>query len=201
MNMSHPIRCRCGALRGEVHHPERGTRAVCYCRDCQAYARFLGPPSGMMDAQGGTDIVVVRPQHVFLTAGLANLGCMSLSDKGTLRWYATCCQTPIGNTPRDHKVAHVGLVHDCLEAGDVSLDAAFGPVRMRVNTHGAHGDVPANSPWAFGIAVSRYLASVAWARLSGAYRFNPFFDTSLHQPIVHPRVLTPAERAALEARR
>jgi hypothetical protein len=40
---------------------------------------------------------------------------MSLSDKGMLRWYASCCNTPIGNTSRDFKVSHVGLLHNCLQ--------------------------------------------------------------------------------------
>jgi hypothetical protein len=86
MDNSHPIRCRCGAFRAQVSRPDLGTRAVCYCRDCQAFARFLGLPEGMLDAMGGTDIVVVRPRHVSFTQGQEQLTCMSLSETGTLRF-------------------------------------------------------------------------------------------------------------------
>ena len=100
MASSHPIRCHCGKFQATVAHPEGGTRAVCYCRDCQAFAHFLGSPKDVLDSLGGTDIVAVRPRYVSFIAGVDNLVCMSLTAQGILRWYAKCCQTPIGNTPR-----------------------------------------------------------------------------------------------------
>ena len=39
---SHPVHCRCGRLTGEISDPGHGIRGVCYCRDCQAFAHFLG---------------------------------------------------------------------------------------------------------------------------------------------------------------
>jgi hypothetical protein len=197
LEATHPIRCRCGAFRGEVHHPRHGTRAVCYCRDCQAFARFLAPAPGMMDALGGTDIVAVRPRLVAITAGREHLACMSLSPRGLLRWYTRCCRTPIGNTPRDYKVSHVGLVHTCLEADGASLDDAFGPVRMRVSTASAQGKPPGSPALGFALAIARYMLSMIATRVSGGYKTNPFFDTRTGQPIVQPQVVSRDERAAL----
>ncbi|MFO1313120.1 MAG: DUF6151 family protein [Burkholderiales bacterium] len=194
---AHPITCRCGAFKGEVRRPDHGTRAVCYCRDCQAFARFLGPPPGMMDPLNGTDVVAVRPRFVSFAAGQEHLTCMSLSPKGTLRWYTRCCKTPIGNTPRDMKISHVGLIHTCLEGGAASLDSVFGPVRMRVNAKSAKATAPANSPLEFGWAIARYLASMAWTRVSGQYKVNPFFVAATGQPIVQPHVVSAEERASL----
>jgi len=39
-----PLRCRCGHVRGVAIGvaPSTGFRFVCYCKDCQAFARFLG---------------------------------------------------------------------------------------------------------------------------------------------------------------
>jgi Family of unknown function (DUF6151) len=51
--LSHPLQCRCGTLKGYVAHPERVNRVVCYCRDCQAFAHFLGGANDILDAQGG----------------------------------------------------------------------------------------------------------------------------------------------------
>ncbi len=170
---------------------------MCYCRDCQAFARFLGLPPGMLDALNGTDIVAVRPRFVSITSGREHLTCMSLSPNGILRWYTSCCKTPIGNTPRDLKVSHVGLIHSCLETGAASLDASFGPVRMRVNGRSANGKAPANSPLTFGWAIARYLASMAWTRCTRGYTVNPFFDVATGQPVVQPQVVSKEERATL----
>lgn len=194
---SHPIRCRCGALRGELARPALGTRAICYCRDCQAFAHFLGKPEGMLDALGGTDIVAVRPRHVTWTQGAELLTCMSLSEKGTLRWYSSCCKTPIGNTPRNLRQSHVGLIHTCLETDDRRMDEAFGPVVMRVNAQSAKGTPAKNAPITFLVAVIRYLASVVWSRFSGAYRVNPFFHMPQGIPRATPRTLSADERASL----
>lgn len=197
MRSVHSIRCRCGAFRAELEHPGRGTRAVCYCRDCQSFAHFLGLPAGMLDAQGGTDIVAVRPRFVTFTRGVEHLTCMSLSERGTLRWYTSCCGTPIGNTPRDFRTSHVGLIHTCLDAQGSDLDRVFGPVDMRVSVQSARGPVERNSPIRFGLAVLHYLGSLTWSRVSGKYRLNPFFAFPQGVPRVEPKVLSPVERAAL----
>lgn len=46
-----------------------------------------------------------------------NLACLRLTDKGLLRWYSTCCQTPIGNTSANWKISFVGQ--------SISIDAIF----------------------------------------------------------------------------
>lgn len=196
-NAGHPIRCRCGAFSGLVRLPAPATRAVCYCRDCQAFARFLGTPPGMLDSMAGTDVVVVPSRFVTFTAGRSNLVCMSLSPRGTLRWYTQCCKTPIANTPRNPRLSHVGLVHSGLQTGGPSLDAAFGPVRMRVNTDSALGKPAPNAPLAFASAVVGYLFAMAWTRLSGGHRINPFFEPGSERPFAEPTVVSLAERRAL----
>lgn len=193
-----PIRCRCGSFRAQLARPERGTRAVCYCKDCQAFAHFLGPPPGMLDAHGGTDIVAVRPRDVTFLQGAEQLACMSLAPGGLLRWFTRCCRTPIGNTPRAMQLAHVGLVHSALEA-EGGLDQAVGPVRMRVNRQSAHGSPPAARPFTFAAAIAGYLLRLLGSRLGGEYRSNPFFDPATGRPRVAPQVLTPEEHRRLKA--
>jgi Family of unknown function (DUF6151) len=197
MKAHHPIRCRCGKLQAEVTQPHLGTRAVCYCRDCQAYAHFLGLPPGMLDSMGGTDIVAIPPRFVSFTRGIEHLACMSLTAKGTLRWYSSCCRTPIGNTHRDFRFSHVGLVHTCLESGDASLLASFGPVKMRVNRHGAKGCQEAMPTTTFAIALLRYLGFLGWSRVSGRYKLNPFFEAGTGMPRVSPKVLSEDEHREL----
>jgi hypothetical protein len=40
--MIHSLQCRCGTLKGRVCRSHVANRCVCYCRDCQAFAHFLG---------------------------------------------------------------------------------------------------------------------------------------------------------------
>jgi Family of unknown function (DUF6151) len=189
---SHPLHCRCGTLQGRVDHPHKAiSRGVCYCRDCQAYARVLGDPGDVLDAMGGTDVVATFQRHVAFTAGLDALACLSLTPRGLLRWYARCCDTPIGNTTRNRLMPYIGVVHTCL-GSDGAIGRTFGPVRMRVNTATAKGNP---GPMRLGTlhAVGRFAVLVARARLSRAQAPTPFF-TDDARPVVEPRIVGREER-------
>ena len=193
--MNHPLRCRCGTLQGHVRVGARANRGLCYCRDCQAFAHFLGHAADILDPLGGTDVIQTLPACVQLTAGADALACMRLTPNGLLRWYAKCCNTPVGNTLPNFKLSFVGLVHSCLLDPATSLDASFGPVRMRVNTKGAKGAVRAE-PLATVAAALRLVTGMARARLDGTYRRTPFFHAD-GSPVATPEVISAAEREAL----
>jgi len=189
--MNHPLRCRCGALEGQVIPSRSATHAVCYCRDCQAYARFLGE-AGIVDENGGTEVVAMLSARVQLTHGLQHLACLSLSAQGLLRWYASCCATPIVNTPRNCGVPYAGLVHSCL--GDAAaIRKTFGPLRIAVNTKSARHAVR-STPLATTFGVLQLATALIGARVTGAYRHTPFFAPGSGTPIKPVRVLTPDER-------
>lgn len=191
----HPLRCRCGRLRGQVLPAATG-RARCHCRDCQAFARFLGQEATLLDAAGGTAIVPTLPGRVRFGQGLDALACMSLSPRGLLRWYAGCCHTPIANTPRDMKMPYVGLIEACLPDGAVdapSLTQSFGPVRIVLNASSATQPVE-TSLLRTALAMVRVLTPVVLARIRKEYRDTPFFDPTSGIPVVRPKVLTQAER-------
>ncbi|MEO8040416.1 MAG: DUF6151 family protein [Betaproteobacteria bacterium] len=191
--MNVPLRCGCGAIQGYVEALPSGGRAVCYCRDGQAFARFLGRHDDILDSHGGTDIIASLPRSVHFTSGADKMACMSLSPRGLLRWYASCCRTPIGNTPRDRKLSYLGLVRNCLP----ETDAAFGPVKIELNTGSARGKVEP-TPLATFFGIVKIMKNVFGARLSGKYRENPFFESDSGAPIKAPQILTLAERKALD---
>jgi hypothetical protein len=116
-----------------------------------------------------------------------------------LRWYASCCRTPIGNTSRNPKTAYLGLVHTCLEGAGVPIERSFGPVGMRLNTASASSPVPERSRAALR-TMTRIVGTLLGARIDGSYKRTPFFDAASGQPVMAPQVLTLAERAALTAR-
>jgi len=193
--MALQLRCRCGKLLGEVDATRVKARAICYCKDCQAFARFLKAEDRVLDAAGGTEVEAALPAAVRLTGGLEHLACMSLSPKGIYRWYASCCDTPIGNTPRNPKASYVGLVRTCLAASPDELDRQLGRSHITANTGSAHGPTK-TTPVATLVAVAKIGTMLINARLDGGYRDNPFFDAN-GAPVRTVRVLTQAERAAI----
>jgi len=197
---THPLRCSCGALRGEVDVSSNVSRdvnrGICYCRDCQAYAHFLGREKEILNEQGGTDIIQTAPRRVSFTAGREHLACMRLTDEGMFRWYAGCCRTPIGNTLATDRMSFVGLVHACLRSGPV--DESFGPARMRANGRSARGEPKPKDEKIFA-GVARLLRMMLRERISGGWRHSPFFSPDTHRPVAAPRVLSARELAELRA--
>ena len=128
------IRCSCGGFEGRAHGLESsvGIRLVCYCDDCQAFPWALDAADRVLDAHGGSDIFQTSPARIEFTKGRENLACLRLSDKGLLRWYASCCNSPIGATLAMASVPFVALLHSAMEFGG-SPDAVLGPSRGGVN--------------------------------------------------------------------
>ncbi|HUD41032.1 MAG TPA: DUF6151 family protein [Dokdonella sp.] len=188
------VRCRCGQVRGAARTERAYTRATCYCRDCRAYARFLGG-SDVLDAHGGTDLVPIAPAGLRLIAGLEALACVSLGPRGLLRWYAACCRAPIANTPRQAQTPYVGVFASAFDVPAEALDAALGPRgALVIHAGSARGDV-APTRWRFALGGLRIVAGMTAARLRGEPP-AAFFDTS-GRPIRHVRELTLEERTKL----
>ena len=190
--MTHSIRCRCGSLKGTLKQTKGVNRCVCYCSDCQAFAHFLKQQSEILDDAGGTDIIQTSPANVTFDDGIENLACMRLTSNGLLRWYATCCKTPIGNTPPNFKMPFIGLVHNCLSSEPDALDRAFGPIRTRVSTQYAIGEQKIKSVGVLAGSL-RVIGIILSARIDGSYKRTSFFDTESGAPIVTPKVLSSQE--------
>jgi hypothetical protein len=184
-------------LKGSIGDASRVNRCVCYCADCRSFAHFLGRPGEILDAEGGIEVFQTIPANVVFTAGTEVLGCMRLSPNGLLRWYATCCNTPVGNTLANFRVSFVGLISNCLDTdAGVSREAAFGPIRMWANTKSTGGRVRSSGTAS---GVLRILTMLARARIDGSYRRTPFFSIDTGAPRAIPRVISREERAALMA--
>jgi hypothetical protein len=121
-----PLRCRCGAVRGELLQLSAATsnRAVCYCADCRAFAHHLDRPD-VLDAHGGTDILQLPPSNVRLEAG-SHLRLLRLSPGGLYRFFASCCRTPLGNVAAPWMpivgIPVAGLLDEGLAARGLRLD-------------------------------------------------------------------------------
>lgn len=202
--MDIPLRCNCGSVRGTATgiHPEDGNRIICLCDDCQAYLVHLGREE-LLDAHGGTDLFQMASGQIRITEGKEHVRCLRLSGKGLLRWYAGCCNTPIGNTLATPGLPFVGLVHAFMDhaAHGKTRDEALGPVLVAVQSKFAVNGTPPN---AHPSAPLGYIARTArlfltW-KLRGKGKGSPFFDAETGAPSVAPVVLDADVREKLRQR-
>jgi hypothetical protein len=191
------VRCRCGEVRGTVINPspESVNRITCYCDDCQAFAHQLGR-ADLLDAKGGSDIVQVAPAALSFTRGLDRIIGVRLKHNGLYRWYASCCNTPVGNTLTP-SVPFVGLFAQTFDTPH--LDDVVGAPTGALLGKFAIGEPPAGST---GLNLSVLLSAVArvlgW-RLSGRAWPHPFFARDTRAPVYPVTVLSQQRREALRA--
>jgi hypothetical protein len=185
-----PLRCRCGAVQGTALgiNADIGNRAVCYCDDCQAFPRALGRGSDVLDVNGGTDIFQMPVDALVLTKGIDKVRCLRLTPKGTWRWYADCCKTPIGNT-LGPAWPFVGVIHNFMALG-TARDAMLGPVRGHVFTRFATGELTAeqrrlsDKPL---FLIKSLLKVLRW-KLQGHNKPSAFFNSN-GQPLCEPTIV------------
>ncbi|MCB1917696.1 MAG: hypothetical protein KDG52_18535 [Rhodocyclaceae bacterium] len=186
------LSCRCGLVKGLATSidPAEGTRVVCYCRDCQAFAQALTQDATVLDAYGGTDIYQLPPSRLKVLQGQDRVHCLRLTEKGLYRWYAGCCNTPIGNT-LSAGVPVVGLIHSFI-ADPTRADPTLGPVMAHVHVKSARRRLPEEITRH--ASLSRYVVRIVgrmliW-KLTGQGRPSPFFDATGH-PVSAPRIVAP----------
>src|SRR5882724_3647686 len=139
------LRCRCGEVRARVTgaSPRTGNRIVCYCDDCQAFAHRLGR-ADLLDSQGGSDIVQVAPASFTFLQGQHRIVGLRLAPKGLFRWYASCCNTPVGNTVTP-AIPFVGIVAQTFDQATQRAVDVFGPPTGALLGKYAVGEPPAGS--------------------------------------------------------
>jgi len=166
----------------DIAEKAAGTRAVCYCRDCQAFDAHL--KGGRRDVHGGTHIFQTLPNEVRITFGDEHLACLRLGPRGLIRWYANCCGTPLANTLPRPGLPFIGMI--------LPEDATgFGKIKARVHTQHARTKV---KEFGFNAAGFALLRRGLVAKLSGQGN-SPFFNED-GSPIRTPDILTQEQRRA-----
>jgi hypothetical protein len=190
-----PIQCTCGSVRGELHavSPATVQNLVCHCADCRTFVRHLDRAGDLLTEHGGTAVVHSTPARMHLTAGIEHVGLVRLSPKGLLRFYTTCCNTPLAAMLDDPRQAFVSIARCILPA---DADEHLG-VAVRVRGRSAIGDrsklnAAHNVPLWLLVRIGWRLAR---QRIRGQARPSPF-----HAPdgscIVQATVLTKEQREA-----
>lgn len=177
--------CKCGKVQGvaEKVSSKVGNHLICYCEDCQNFAKALGNEA-VLDSNGGSDIFQLPPCKLKITQGKEQLRCLKLTPKGPNRWYTDCCNTPVANTFAAG-MPLVGLLA-CFIANDKDK-SALGEVRFYIQGQHAKGELADKNvhPKFPPKLIRTIMRQALWGKLLGRHKTSPFYDAG-GQPVAQP---------------
>jgi hypothetical protein len=182
------LKCACGTVKGKTSavSSKIGTRITCCCDDCQAFSQFLGQEGNVLDQYGGTDIFQIPVSFLTITEGKSEIACVRLSPKGMHRWYAKCCNTPIGNT-FGAGGPFIGVIHSFMDKSEMS-EVDLGKSRGHILTKFAKTPVPENLKGSSLSINFRVVAKILSWKLKGLNKPSEFFNNNA-EPICQPQIL------------
>lgn len=171
------LKCHCGEVKGflryEGHFGEN--HISCFCDDCQCFAHYLNKSDEVLDELGGTEIFQVNSNQVVIEKGQENIRCLKLSPKGTSRFYAKCCDTPIANMA-SLKISFAGIVHNFIDNKD-EAQTLFGPVKYKcMSEFSKNGEVENASKGFSKSLVFKILCNTILGKINKSYLPNSFFS-------------------------
>ncbi|NNE88093.1 MAG: hypothetical protein HKN27_08450 [Silicimonas sp.] len=166
--------------------PGSSSRIVCYCKSCRAFVESLGA-GRILDDAGGNDLLQTAPDAFQFTQGQDLLTWTKVTEKGPMRWFTMCCNTPVANTLGSPAVPFLSLQTAYFEAPERT-----GKIMARVNKKGATGHIEGDmgSTWRM---LWEFIARALRSRLTGGYKKNPFFDAQGHR--IAARVTVPSDQS------
>lgn len=182
------LKCTCGKVQGRSDNINSsvGTRIVCCCDDCQSFALHLGQEHTVLDQYGGTDIFQMPISKLRIIQGIEQIASLRLSSKGLYRWYAKCCNTPIGNS-MGAGVPFIGVVHNFMDNAS-SRDADLGESRGHTQIKHARKEVPIDLQGSTFWLILRSLSKLIVWKIKGFNKPSSFFNDS-GNPVAKPNIL------------
>lgn len=182
------LSCSCGKVRGKTKsvNGSSGTRIMCCCDDCQSFAQHLKQDASMLDQYGGTDIFQMPISNIKITQGVEQISSIRLSTKGLYRWYAACCNTPIGNS-MGAGAPFMGVIHNFMDNAS-TRDEELGISRGHVQTKFAKQEVPADLKGSSLKIILRSLCKLLVWKIKGLNKPSVFFNNK-GIPINKPNIL------------
>ncbi|MBD1584642.1 DUF6151 family protein [Pseudoalteromonas sp. S16_S37] len=173
------LSCQCKKTRAQVEpiSPKQANHLTCYCSDCQKFAAALNRKEEVLNQYAGTTIVQVPIAHFKFTEGKEHLACLRLTEKGLYRWYAKCCNTPIGNT-LNAGWPFIGIIHSFID--DDKLVEKAGKMKGSVHIKEATGKIPEQllGPQGHTKLLLATLQKLALWKLQGKNKPSEFFDNN-----------------------
>jgi hypothetical protein len=171
--------CRCGKVELRVT-PGRVRNVTCYCNHCRHFAEEYGE-GDTLDEGGGVPMLVTTNDAISVVSGGDLMVAMHYSEKGPLRWYTSCCGTPVAITAGVARTPYMSVHAARLEPSD-----KLGPPQACVNTKSATGPVSKSVgfvPALFG----GFMIEMLGSRISGRWRNSPFFKPD-GSPVAAPEI-------------
>lgn len=185
------VKCSCGKIQGATENvnSSSGTRLVCYCANCQSFARYLDQEQNILDEYGGTDIFQMPISYLKITEGSEHIACVRLKPKGLYRWYAKCCNTPIGNS-MGAGVPLIGVIHNFMNHA-TTRDEDLGKIRGYGWPESARKQVPENQHSSIFRLILKIIPKLVVWKLQGLNRPSAFFNEN-GDPTAKPEILDEA---------
>jgi len=197
-----PFSCQCGMLSGEVNNVSRksAVRLVCCCSSCQAYARHLDKLEWVLDAHGGTEVIMMSQAAMQIHQGKEQLAALKMTQKGPVRIYAGCCNTPVANIVANRHIPFMSLITCGLgEHSDASeplrknrdvLDRHLGPVSAVLYADLSKTAPPTASDWwSRTKAISKLVSKTAQWAIKGETKHSVFWDHGSGELIFKPKTI------------
>ncbi|WP_282076478.1 DUF6151 family protein [Epibacterium ulvae] len=188
------LSCDCGKVTAvaSLEAVKAATRVTCFCGDCRAADTYLRRESEaqITPKASGIELLHMSPDGLLFTNGIEHIRVFRLSKRGPLRWYTTCCNTPIATT-----LPKPDIPLCALQLRFCKHPETLGPARVKAFVPQKNGPPRTEGVMQFGMALVNRIVS---ARLSGRWKENPFFNMETKTPVSEPVVLSQKERAALD---
>jgi hypothetical protein len=160
---------------------------VCYCNSCRQFSEQIDDGKAL-DEWGGTDIYQMPIGYLSFETGEDKIKCLHITEGGPYRWYASCCNTLIGNTGTP-KLPFIGLIHAFMDDA-ADREGLLGPIRVRSFTDDCPSPFPEKEKTGSIVTfIPRFLCQMLWWKLSGKAKPNPLFDEH-NQSIVEADSIT-----------
>lgn len=183
------LACECGKVKGKVKNinKPKGLYVRCFCDDCQAFAKSLDQQDKVLDEYGGTEIYQQALSSIEITDGMEHVACLRLKPDGLFRWYASCCNTPMGNS-FGTKVPYFGVVKPFIQ--DEGFDEKIGVLQGSYFKKDAIKPVPKShlGKHAEPTLIIKLLSKFARWKLTGKTHPNVFFNRE-GESIKEPKII------------
>lgn len=186
------LECFCGSFQGtlSIVSNKKSFHVQCLCSDCQSFASYLGNEDKILDQYGASELFQTYPVYLKFKKGIENLVCIQLKENGLMRWYTSCCNTPIANTMTSAKVPFAGVSVKIMKfASEEDKLETLGPVILKAFGKSARGVKPQDAydtfPKSF---IPRILKFMLVGFLTSKYKPSPFFKDG--RSVVTPKVIS-----------
>ncbi|SMX37644.1 DUF6151 family protein [Octadecabacter ascidiaceicola] len=180
-----PFSCDCGGVTGTLSDisPKAGSHAQCHCDDCRRAIVWLGHDDPGPD---GVCYFQTAPNRVTFAKGEDSLAVFTWKSEKLLRWYASCCNTPLFNTMSTPKIAFASLL-----VSRTQDTSPFGPIKGHAFISKPNGKTGHTG---LGDFIWGMLKRTTHARVTGKWRETPFFNAD-GMPAASVQTLSHEDRA------